>query len=234
MSRNNKRRRIAGLMTFLCVSALSLAAADTAAPGGGEEKKPWLEPPPYALNALEPYVSERTMSFHFGKHHQGYADNLRGLVKGTPLDGQPLERIIAESAGRADMTSVFNNSAQVWNHNFFWKSMKPGGGGKPSGKLLGMIEKSFGSFDRFKDAFTAAAVSQFGSGWVWLVQDGGTLKIEKTSNAETPVALGKNALLTCDVWEHAYYLDYQNRRKDFAQMFIDHLANWDFAESRLK
>lgn len=190
---------------------------------------------PYAQDALEPYISARTMSFHYGKHHQAYVDNLNKLVEGTPWAiGQPLEKVILESAGLPDKTAVFNNAAQVWNHTFFWKSMKPGEGGKPAGRLLKMIETSFGSFEKFKAAFTDAAVAQFGSGWVWLVQEGDALKIVKTSNADTPIAHGQNAILTCDVWEHAYYLDYQNRRKDFVQAFIDHLANWDFAAAQLK
>ena len=190
---------------------------------------------PYAQDALEPYVSAKTMSFHYGKHHQSYVDNLNKLVVGTPwATGVPLEKVVLESAGKAEKAAIFNNAAQVWNHTFFWRSMKAGGGGKPTGRLFDMIETSFGSFDKFKDAFTAAAVAQFGSGWVWLVQEGDTLKIVKTSNADTPMAHGQTALLTCDVWEHAYYLDYQNRRKDFVQAFLDHLANWEFAASQLK
>ncbi len=190
---------------------------------------------PYAQGALEPYISGRTMSFHYGKHHQTYVDNLNKLVAGTPWAAEPsLEKVILESAGVADKAAVFNNAAQAWNHDFFWKSMQPAGGGSPVGRLMDMIGKSFGSFDKFKEAFTAAAVAQFGSGWVWLVQEGAALKIVKTSNADTPIAHGQTALLTCDVWEHAYYLDYQNRRKDFAQAFLDHLANWKFAASQLK
>lgn len=190
---------------------------------------------PYAQDALEPYVSAKTISFHYGKHHQTYVDNLNKLVVGTPwAAGVPLEKVVLESAGTVEKAAIFNNAAQVWNHTFFWQSMKAGGGGKASGKLLDMINASFGSFDKFKDAFTAAAVAQFGSGWVWLVQEGNTLKIVKTSNADTPVAHGQTALLTCDVWEHAYYLDYQNRRKDFVQAFLDHLANWEFAAAQLE
>lgn len=189
---------------------------------------------PYAQDALAPYISAQTMSFHYGKHHQAYVDTLNKLIVGTKWAGQPLEQIIRESAGAADQAAVFNNAAQVWNHSFFWQSMQPAGGGKPAGRLLELIEKAFGSFDQFKADFTAAGVAQFGSGWVWLVQDGGALKIVKTSNADTPLAHGQTALLTCDVWEHAYYLDYQNRRKDFVQAFLDHLANWEAAAARLK
>lgn len=193
-----------------------------------------LAPLPYADNALEPYISAKTISFHYGKHHQGYVDNLNKLVAGTPMATASLETIVQDTAGKEDKTAVFNNAAQVWNHDFFWKSMKPAGGGKPSGKLAEMIDKSFGSYETFAKEFQATGLAQFGSGWVWLVQDGETLKIVKTSNADTPAAHGQHALLTCDVWEHAYYLDYQNRRKDFVQTFLDDLVNWDFAASRLR
>ena len=190
---------------------------------------------PYAQEALEPYISARTMGFHYAKHHQAYVDNLNKLVAGTPwAAGRPLERVVVESAGMANQTAVFNNAAQAWNHAFFWRSMKPGGGGRPAGRLMDLMGKSFGGFDEFKNAFLTAAVAQFGSGWVWLVQEGDGLKIVKTSNADTPMAHGQTALLTCDVWEHAYYLDYQNRRKDFVEAFLDHLANWEFAASQLK
>ncbi len=193
-----------------------------------------LAPLPYADNALEPYISAKTISFHYGKHHQGYVDNLNKLVAGTPMATASLETIVQDTAGKEDKTAVFNNAAQVWNHDFFWQSMKPAGGGKPAGKLAEMIDKSFGSYEAFATAFQTAGLAQFGSGWVWLVQDGETLKIVKTSNADTPAAHGQHALLTCDVWEHAYYLDYQNRRKDFVQTFLDDLVNWDFAASRLR
>jgi Fe-Mn family superoxide dismutase len=191
-----------------------------------------LPPLPYAQDALAPYVSAQTMSFHYGKHHQAYVDNLNKLIAGTPWAGQALEKIIRETAGATDKAAVFNNAAQVWNHTFFWQSMKAGGGGKPTGRLGQQIEKSFPSFDEFKKAFVTAALAQFGSGWVWLVQEGETLKIIKTLNADTPLAHKQTALLTCDVWEHAYYLDYQNRRKDFVEAFLDHLVNWEFAASQ--
>ena len=193
-----------------------------------------LAPLPYAENALEPHISAKTMSFHYGKHHQGYVNNLNKLVAGTPMAAASLESIVADTAGKEDQTAVFNNAAQVWNHDFFWQSMKPAGGGKPVGKLAEMIDKSFGSYEAFATAFQTTGLAQFGSGWVWLVQDGETLKIVKTPNADTPAAHGQHALLTCDVWEHAYYLDYQNRRKDFVQIFLDNLVNWDFAASRLR
>ncbi|MGA2770120.1 MAG: superoxide dismutase [Bryobacteraceae bacterium] len=209
------------------------SATDPAASGGSPAFT--LPALPYAQDALEPYVSARTMGFHYSKHHQAYVDNLNKLVVGTPwAAGRPLKRVVVESAGMADQAAVFNNAAQAWNHAFFWRSMKPGGGGLPAGRLMDLIGKSFGGFDEFKNAFLAAAVAQFGSGWVWLVQEHDALKIVKTSNADTPMAHGQAALVTCDVWEHAYYLDYQNRRKDFVQAFLDHLVNWEFAASHLK
>ena len=190
---------------------------------------------PYAPEALEPSISARTMGFHHGKHHQTYVDNLNKLVVGTPwATGKPLEQVVLETAGVADKAAIFNNAAQVWNHTFFWKSMKPNGGGAPTGNLAERIKATFGSIDEFKKAFLDAGLAQFGSGWVWLVQEGAALKIVKTSNADTPLAHKQTALLTCDVWEHAYYLDYQNRRKDFVQAFLDHLANWEFAGAQLK
>jgi superoxide dismutase, Fe-Mn family len=220
-----------GLLLIL-VPVPTLNAAEPAAPSQPSAfQMPVL---PYGQDQLEPYVSARTMSFHYGKHQQTYVDILNKLTAGTPLAKQPLEKLIAENAGHADKVALFNAAAQVWNHTFFWNSMKPGGGGKPAGRMLDLIEKSFGSYEQFRTNFIDTAVSQFGSGWVWLVQDGETLKVIKTSNADTPPAHGQTALLVCDVWEHAYYLDYQNRRKDYVTAFVDHLANWDFATSQLK
>jgi Fe-Mn family superoxide dismutase len=223
-----------GVLALLVGRAVAAESGTApAAPGGSPAFT--LPALPYAQEALEPYISARTMGFHYGKHHQAYVDNLNKLVAGTPwAAGQSLEKVVLASAGKADQFAVFNNAAQAWNHAFFWTSMKPGGGGQPSGRLMDLIRKSFGGFDEFKKAFVTAAVAQFGSGWVWLVQDGETLKIVKTSNADTPVAHGQTALLTCDVWEHSYYLDYQNRRNDFVLAFLDHLANWEFATSQLK
>ncbi len=189
---------------------------------------------PYAQDALEPHLSARTISFHYGKHHQAYVDNLNKLAVGAKMADLPLDEIIRQTVGKTDQAGLFNNAAQVWNHTFFWNSMKPNGGGVPTGRLAEMITAAFGSFDAFKAAFSEAAMTQFGSGWAWLIQEGDTLKIVKTSDADTPIAHGQTALLTCDVWEHAYYLDYQNRRKDFVQAFLDHLANWDYAASQLK
>jgi Fe-Mn family superoxide dismutase len=193
-----------------------------------------LPPLPYAPNALEPHMSANTFSFHHAKHHNAYVTNLNNLVKDSPLAGKSLDEIVKATAGDAAKAGIFNNAAQVWNHTFFWSSMKPGGGGKPSGELAAKIDAAFGSFDKFKEEFKNAAVTQFGSGWAWLVEEGGQLKITKTGNADTPLAKGQKALLTVDVWEHAYYLDYQNRRPDFVQAFLDHLANWDFAAKNLK
>lgn len=189
---------------------------------------------PYAKDALEPHMSANTFSFHHEKHHNTYVVNLNGLVEGTDLEGKSLEDIVAATAGNPDKAGVFNNAAQVWNHTFFWNSMKPNGGGAPTGDLAAKIDADFGSFDAFKDAFKAAGATQFGSGWAWLVVgDGGKLEVVKTPNAETPLTAGKTPLLTCDVWEHAYYLDYQNRRPDFLAAFLDNLANWDFAAENL-
>ncbi len=189
---------------------------------------------PYAENALEPVISAKTMGFHYGKHHKGYVDKLNALLKDSPLKDKRLEEIILESAGKPEMSAIFNNAAQVWNHSFFWKSMKPAGGGEPAGKMLVMIKSSFGSYAEFKKQFVDAGLAQFGSGWVWLVQDRGNLKIMKTANAEVPMGDKLNPLITCDVWEHAYYLDYQNRRGDFINAFLDKLVNWEFAEGNLR
>ncbi len=188
---------------------------------------------PYADTALEPYYSAKTFSFHHGKHHKAYVDNLNKLLPGSPFEHASLEEIILATAGDASKVGFFNNAAQVWNHTFFWHCMAPGGGGKPAGAVAGAIEKAFGSYEKFAEQFKAAAVGRFGSGWAWLVLDGGELKIMSTPNAETPMTGGKKALLTVDVWEHAYYLDYQNRRPDFVQTFLDHLVNWDFVAANL-
>ncbi|MBU0723463.1 MAG: superoxide dismutase [Alphaproteobacteria bacterium] len=188
---------------------------------------------PYEQTALEPHVSANTLSFHHGKHHNTYVVNLNKMIDGTPLASKSLEEIIQESAGDSAKAGIFNNAAQVWNHTFFWHSMKPKGGGKPTGAIAKKIDESFGSYEKFAEEFKAAGAGQFGSGWVWLVEDGGKLAIMKTPNAELPMTKGKKALLTCDVWEHAYYLDYQNRRPDFLAAFLDNLVNWDFAEKNL-
>jgi Fe-Mn family superoxide dismutase len=193
-----------------------------------------LPPLPYAKDALEPHISARTLEFHHGKHHATYVTNLNNLTKDTPLATHSLEQVIESVHGDAAKVGIFNNAAQVWNHTFYWHCMKPGGGGAPTGEVAQAIDQAFGSYDKFKDEFKTACVSQFGSGWGWLVADKGALKIAKTANAELPMTAGQTALLTCDVWEHAYYLDFQNRRPDYVQMFLDHLVNWDFVAANLK
>ncbi|MBN1571418.1 MAG: superoxide dismutase [Acidobacteria bacterium] len=192
-----------------------------------------LPPLPYAQNALAPVITENTISFHYGKHHQAYVNNTIKMIAGTELEKAGLEEIVKRTAGRSDQASLFNNAAQVYNHNFFWDSMKPGGGGEPRGKMADKINESFGSYQKFVEAFSSAAASQFGSGWAWLVQEGGKLKVVKTSNAETPLTTSAKPLITIDVWEHAYYLDYQNRRADYIKAFVEKLLNWDFAGKNL-
>ncbi len=190
---------------------------------------------PYAKNALEPHLSAETLEFHHDKHHQTYVTNLNNLIKGTDLEGKSLEEIIKISAGDAAKAGIFNNSAQVWNHTFYWNSIKPNGGGKPTGPIAEKIDAAFGSYEKFAEAFTAAATTQFGSGWAWLVADkvNGDLSIVKTGNADTPLAHGQVALLTIDVWEHAYYIDFRNARPKYIATFLEHLVNWDYANAKL-
>jgi Fe-Mn family superoxide dismutase len=192
-----------------------------------------LEPLPYPQDTLEPYISAKTISFHYGKHHAGYVTAANTLVKGSGFEGKSFEEIIKLTAGNKGHAAIFNNVAQAWNHAFFWKCMKSGGGGSPTGTLAMKIKDSFGSFDAFKGEFLATANSQFGSGWVWLVLEGDKLKVVRTSNADTPLAHGLKPVYTVDIWEHAYYLDYQNRRTDFVKTVLNHLANWDFVASQL-
>jgi superoxide dismutase, Fe-Mn family len=192
-----------------------------------------LPPLPYPKDGLEPHMSARTLEFHHGKHHATYVKTLNELVKDTPLARQSLEDVIRATAEDESKTAIFNNAAQAWNHSFFWNCMRPRGGGRPDGDLLLRIEKAFGDIDKFRHQFKEAADSEFGSGWAWLVLDRGALKVTKTPNALDPLAQGQTALLTVDVWEHAYYLDYQNRRPDFVQTFLDHLVNWDFVAKNL-
>jgi Fe-Mn family superoxide dismutase len=192
-----------------------------------------LPPLPYDQSALEPHISANTLSFHYGKHHQAYVTNYNNLVKDTPLADKSLEDVVKEVAGDSAKVGVFNNGAQVWNHTFFWNSMKPNGGGKPSGELASKIDADLGGYDKFVADFKTAATTQFGSGWAWLVLDGGKLAISKTANADTPLVHGKTPLFTVDVWEHAYYLDYQNRRPDFVAVVLEKLVNWDFVAQNL-
>ncbi len=178
---------------------------------------------PYAMDALQPHISKETLEFHYGKHHQAYVTNLNNLIKGTPFENATLEDIVKKSSG-----GVFNNAAQVWNHTFFWNCLKPNGGGTPSGGLLAAINAKWGSFDNFKAEFTKSCVGNFGSGWTWLVKEpSGSLYIENTSNAATPLTGLDKPLLTCDVWEHAYYIDYRNLRAKFVENFWQ-IVNWDF------
>ncbi|HJP22441.1 MAG: superoxide dismutase [Alphaproteobacteria bacterium] len=188
---------------------------------------------PFAADALAPHISAETLGFHHGKHHNTYVTNLNNLTKDSPLAEASLEDVIRQSAGDAAKAGLFNNAAQVWNHTFYWNSMKPGGGGSPSGAVASAIDAAFGSYDKFAEEIAAAAATQFGSGWAWLVSEGGALKVAKTANAETPITNGQTPLITIDVWEHAYYLDFQNRRPDYVKAFLDHLVNWDFAAENL-
>ena len=192
-----------------------------------------LAPLPYDIKALEPHISANTLSFHHGKHHQAYVTNYNNLTKDTPYAGRELEDVIKEIAGDAAKAGLFNNGAQVWNHTFFWHSLAPNGGGAPKGELASKIDADFGGFDKFVAEFKNAATTQFGSGWAWLVLDGGKLKVTKTANADTPLVHGQTPLFTVDVWEHAYYLDYQNRRPDFVAVVLEKLANWDFVTANL-
>jgi Fe-Mn family superoxide dismutase len=192
-----------------------------------------LPPLPYGESDLAPHISANTLSFHYGKHHKAYVDNTNKMIEGTDLGKASLEEIIKAAHGKADKKGLFNNSAQVWNHSFYWNSLSPKGGGQPTGKLLDRIKSDFGDFAAFRGALAKAAVSQFGSGWAWVVVDGGKLKVEQTANADNPLTTGKKPLLTIDVWEHAYYLDYQNRRPAYVDAVLDKLLNWEFAARNL-
>lgn len=188
-----------------------------------------LPPLPYADNALDPVISANTIGFHYGKHHKGYVDNLNKLVAGTEFADLPLKKIITMTAGKADKTAIFNNAAQTCNHTFYWHSLRPKGGGEPPAVLKKKIEASFGTLDACKMELATAAMAQFGSGWAWLVLDSDELKVVRTANADLPMTTGMKPLLTIDVWEHAYYLDYQNRRADYVNAILDKLINWSFA-----
>jgi len=188
---------------------------------------------PYDKNALEPHISAKTLEFHYGKHHNAYVVNTNKLIQGTDLENKDLETIVKKTAGDASKTGIFNNAAQVWNHSFYWKCMKPGGGGKPTGSIAKKIDAAFGSYEKFVEEFKSAGATQFGSGWAWLVLKENKLQVMKTANADTPIAQGIKPLLTADVWEHAYYLDYQNRRPDYLSAFLDKLINWDFVNACL-
>ncbi|MCK0069933.1 superoxide dismutase [Kordiimonas laminariae] len=189
---------------------------------------------PYAQDALAPHISAETLSFHHGKHHNAYVVNLNGLIEGTEYAEMSLEDIMKATAGDASKAGVFNNAAQIWNHTFYWHSMAPNGGGKPTGALAAKIDEDFGSFDAFVEAFKAAGATQFGSGWAWLVLKDGKLEVVKTPNAECPLTDGATPLLTMDVWEHAYYIDFQNRRPDYISTFLSDLVNWEFAAANFE
>lgn len=188
---------------------------------------------PYDYTALEPLISKSTLEFHHDKHHAAYVNNYNAAVAGTPMADQPIEEVIKAIAGDPAKAGIFNNAAQAWNHSFYWQCMKPNGGGTPTGALAEKINADFGSFDEFVTQFKTAGATQFGSGWAWLVLDNGTLKVTKTSNAGNPITEGQIPLLTMDVWEHAYYLDYQNRRPDYINDFLTKLVNWDFVAANL-
>ena len=193
-----------------------------------------LPPLPYPENALEPVISAKTLSFHYGKHHKNYVDTTNKLIAGTELADRPLEDIVTATADKKDRLNIFNNAAQAWNHQFYWQCLKPqGGGGSPPAALKQKLEESFGSVETFKKELSSNAVAQFGSGWAWLVLEGTRLKVIRTANADTPLTQGAKPLLAIDVWEHAYYLDYQNRRADHVNALIDKLLNWEFAARNL-
>jgi superoxide dismutase, Fe-Mn family len=209
--------------------------SDIVCPKSNQEKSPFILPElPFADTALEPHMSAKTFSFHYGKHHQAYVTNLNKLIDGTEFAGMSLEEIIVAANSDKSKAGIFNNAAQVWNHTFFWHSMKPYGGGVPSGEIADKINEDFGSFDNFKIEFKNAGATQFGSGWAWLVLGlDGKLRVTKTANAMPPFLAGDKPLLTVDVWEHAYYLDYQNARPNYLDVFINHLTNWEHANDML-
>lgn len=188
---------------------------------------------PYAENALDPVISANTIGLHYGKHHKGYVDTLNKLIAGTALAALSLDKLVTETAGKPDKVAIFNNAAQAWNHAFYWRSLRPMGGSEPPAALKHRIEASFGNLEVCKRELASAAATQFGSGWAWLVLDGATLKVVKTGNADTPMTKGMKPLLAIDVWEHAYYLDYQNRRADYVTAVLDKLINWGFAAANL-
>jgi len=188
---------------------------------------------PYAKDALAPVISAKTLEFHHGKHHKTYVDNANKMIEGTDLANQDLETIIKKTVEDASKAGIFNNAAQVWNHSFYWKCMKPNGGGPPTGPIAQKINGDFGSYEKFVEEIKNAGLTQFGSGWAWLMLNNGRLQVTKTLNADTPLAHGAKPLLTIDVWEHAYYLDYQNRRGDYLSAFMEKLINWDFVNSCL-
>jgi Fe-Mn family superoxide dismutase len=233
---NEDRRSFLASATATAAAVIATAtkgaAQTTAAPNQRKVMPIELPKLPFEDNALAPTISSNTISFHYAKHHKTYVDNLNKAIAGTDLAEKPLVEIVRASAGKADKVAIFNNSAQVWNHTFYWNSLSPKSTA-PSKDLADRIEKDLGGMAKFKEQFAAAAMGQFGSGWAWLVQDGGVLKVTKTPNAETPITTSAKPLLTLDVWEHAYYLDYQNKRADYVAAVLDKLLNWEFASKNL-
>ena len=229
-TRTTLTRRELLLATAAGAAALTLGGLPATARGAAPVVLP---PLPWAEGALAPVISANTISFHYGKHHQGYVTNLNKLTGGTPFADQSVEQIVRATAGKVDQAAIFNNAAQVWNHTFYWQSLRPNGGGEPPAALKAKMEASFGSVAACREELSKAATSQFGSGWAWLVADGDALKVVKTGNAETPLTGAMRPLVTIDVWEHAYYLDYQNRRADYVAAVLDKLINWEFALQNL-
>ncbi len=238
-----KQMRTLNRRNFIGTTAALSAAGVLSAPRNAAAAKPavttasrsplTLPPLPYDEGALAPVISAQTLSFHYGKHHAGYAANLGKLLAGTPMAEQSLEEVILATVGSPDKAAIFNNAAQVWNHTFYWRGLSPKGGGEPPAALKAKMEQSFGSVAACKEALATAAAAQFGSGWAWLIEERGRLAVVKTANAETPLTEGVRPLLTVDVWEHAYYLDYQNRRGDHVKAVLDKLVNWEFAAANL-
>ena len=219
---------------FLLAGTALAAAPLIGAPVVARAAAPHVLPPlPYPDNALAPVISAQTIGFHYGKHHLAYLNNLNKMVEGTAMAEMSLEQVVRNTAGVADKAGLFNNAAQVWNHTFYWNGLRPNGGGAPGKELALRIEKDFGSLDSLRKELFTAASTQFGSGWAWLVEEGGKMKVVKTGNAETPLTRGMKPLFTIDVWEHAYYLDYQNRRADYINALLDKLINWEFVAKNL-
>jgi Fe-Mn family superoxide dismutase len=228
----SRRDFVAGSVAVAAVARAAASAAPLQATGASSmielPKLPWGE------SDLAPHISQETVSFHYGKHHKAYVDNTNRMITGTELATASLEDIVKATAGKPDKKGLFNNAAQVWNHSFYWKSLSPKGGGQPAGKLLDMVKSDFGDFAKFKEELAKAAVTQFGSGWAWVVAEGGKLKVLQTPNAETPLTNpAQKALVAIDVWEHAYYVDYRNRRPDYVTAVLDKLINWEFAAANL-
>jgi Fe-Mn family superoxide dismutase len=231
---NPARRSLLQATAGVLVAGLVEAPAGAADGAAAQTTTPFtLAPLPYADNALDPVISANTLGYHYGKHHRAYVDNLNKLVAGTELAALPLEQVIATARGKPERLGIYNNAAQAWNHAFYWRSLRPGGGGEPPATLKPRIEAAFGSVDACRKEIASAATTQFGSGWAWLVEDDGKLAVVKTGNADSPLTQGQRPLLTIDVWEHAYYLDYQNQRADYVNAVLERLLNWEFALENL-